>query len=300
MKNAIRLPIAIVFASFLMFAACKPIMSPNPVVTTQSATNENVLPSDQVTPEAAPTALPGTERMSPTPLPTLPVTSQIEFYESLANNGGCELPCLLGITPGTTTWEEARSFAESISISKPIVPDPFYTSHISTNHEISLRGYLRFDTDDADVIQSIVFDASIRHGSFTATDDRHLAWYSIGEIIKRYGAPDNIYISTTEGPLDYSLTIVYSGKKLVIQYIGLGRLNEDEQYVICPNMGEGDISQLKLVVAAPEYPKDVKTLMGYPFWEGTRSLEEASGLSSETLYRLLTDEEQPTCLPLNR
>lgn len=34
----------------------------------------------------------------------------------LENNAGCQLPCWWGITPGKTTWAEARSFLESFAL----------------------------------------------------------------------------------------------------------------------------------------------------------------------------------------
>ena len=34
---------------------------------------------------------------------------QEEFYDLLRTNGGCELPCFLGIHPGETPLAEARS-----------------------------------------------------------------------------------------------------------------------------------------------------------------------------------------------
>lgn len=36
--------------------------------------------------------------------------------ELLENNGGCKLPCWWGITPGKTTWAEARIFLEGFSV----------------------------------------------------------------------------------------------------------------------------------------------------------------------------------------
>jgi hypothetical protein len=35
----------------------------------------------------------------------------------LENNGGCKLPCWWGITPGKTTWAEARQILEKTSLS---------------------------------------------------------------------------------------------------------------------------------------------------------------------------------------
>ena len=49
----------------------------------------------------------GTSTITPFPtlagLPTLSVDQQLKWYKLLKNNGGCELPCFLGLTPGKTT-----------------------------------------------------------------------------------------------------------------------------------------------------------------------------------------------------
>jgi hypothetical protein len=46
-----------------------------------------------------------------TPRPTLPKAQAENFaLNLLKTNGGCKLPCWIGITPGKTTWDEAYAF----------------------------------------------------------------------------------------------------------------------------------------------------------------------------------------------
>lgn len=70
--------------------------------------------------EILPTALPSqtaTASPSPTSLPTLTSDNAKKLVRKLLeDNGGCHLPCWWGITPGKTTWVEARHFLESFSI----------------------------------------------------------------------------------------------------------------------------------------------------------------------------------------
>jgi hypothetical protein len=95
----------------LMLAGCAqtPINTPTP----------SPLPTDSATPTLTPTITPTyTPSASPTPtaFPTLPTDqAQIRLFELLANNGGCHLSCLLGITVGKTRFEEARAILQPLN-----------------------------------------------------------------------------------------------------------------------------------------------------------------------------------------
>ncbi len=78
-------------------------VTPNKVVTSAPTSTK----------EAAPIPVP-----SPTDreVPTLSVEhARVRLVELLANNGGCQLPCFWGITPGETTAQQARNILAPLS-----------------------------------------------------------------------------------------------------------------------------------------------------------------------------------------
>jgi hypothetical protein len=104
-----------------------PSVTPNDIVVEPTRT----LPTATSLPVST-TALPVTsgETFTPlatealAPLPTLsPVEAKAFVLELTQNNGGCELPCFWGFTPGQTKWQTAEplltSFAYQIDYGAP-------------------------------------------------------------------------------------------------------------------------------------------------------------------------------------
>jgi hypothetical protein len=244
---------------------------------------------------------------SPTGLPTMSVESQLQFYALLENNRGCELPCVLGITPGETSWKEAAPFLADLARNKPLTPNPFsisdvfdeYIAEIYTGHEVLLDGNIQADVDGGNTIQHMTMFFEIKSGKFTETHDRHLAWYSLSDVMHRNGQPDDVYIYTTNQSLSYSIDIVYASRRFVVQYTGKAKLNDDSSYTLCPNLGDGDVSYVKIAVAGTRDPADVKTLIGFPFWEGSKLLDESTEITATDFYQLMTGDAQPACFMLH-
>ncbi len=105
-----------------------------PVIPTASVT-ETIAPKT-ATPTLAPSATSTRIPATPTDVPTLPVEdARQRLLDLLANNGNCQLPCLWGITPGESSYQDARSIllplrgvAETVYFD-PASPDsisPFY------------------------------------------------------------------------------------------------------------------------------------------------------------------------------
>ncbi len=101
------------FPSVEPAATRQPTPVPSPTTTPRPTANPRPPRTPSPTPTQTPTA-------TPLPFPTLePEEMQAFIAEMLAANGGCELPCWWGITPGVTPWEDVQqqflSYGESIS-----------------------------------------------------------------------------------------------------------------------------------------------------------------------------------------
>jgi len=128
-RNRISLVSAIFIVVFLW--ACngnqpviqKPFQEGRPGVETQTSTPlpASATPTPSLTPTLTPTPT-STSTPTPTatptltPLPTLPLQDAKNLVQELfETNRGCLLPCWWGITPGQTTWGEARQFLEQFA-----------------------------------------------------------------------------------------------------------------------------------------------------------------------------------------
>jgi hypothetical protein len=229
--------------------------------------------------------------------------SQRKLYDLFANNGGCELPCFLGITPATTSWQDAKVLFEEFARNAPLTPNPFavssihteYIANVFTNSEVTLRGHIQTNVDVNDLVQQMVFQVEITRDGRTESRDKHLVWFSIRGIFNRYGQPDSIFLYSTESDLGYSIYIVYEKLKLAVAYTGESTLNEDDSRTLCPNVGDGNISYMKIAVASPADPVNIKTLIGYPFWEGIAVFEDVSGMSENDFYHLVISDQPVIC-----
>lgn len=239
------------------------------------------------------------------PKPTLTYERQKEFFELLRTNGNCNLPCFWGIMPGKTLWEDANSFLEPFSYNAPITVDNFrstpaitaYDVAISTTMDIDLTMVVNVDVNRDGVVKDIIMRTEIFKDGYLGVDDKHMIWYSLSEIFRRLGVPDQIYFYLGSRG-DYSFDVVYEAVKAVIEITGQAKQSVNGNYRVCPNFGDGDIAYLKIAVVGPSDALDVKTLIGYPFWKGTPPFEEVAGLSVNDFYKLLTDEQQPVCFEI--
>ncbi|MCZ2122889.1 MAG: hypothetical protein LC108_11565 [Anaerolineales bacterium] len=252
------------------------------------------------------------KKITNTPFSTLLPSVQDSLFSILQNNGGCDLPCFLGITPGQTQWIEAKQILEMYSTNQPIRRDDTGSTEINTLYTISIATqmnettpvqmamYMSVNTDQHDIVKNIVFTSEIHESSgFPAYNDKHLLKYSLIDVYRRIGLPDEIYfdIGPTRG---YSLYAVYEKLKIVLIFPGRAEDGENNAHKICPNIGDNQISDLRIALASPSDSIDIKTLIGYPFWVNTPQFEEVTGMSIKDFYNLLIGDQQPACFEVQQ
>jgi hypothetical protein len=170
-----------------------------------------------------------------TPRPTLSPEEAEKLVLSLfENNGGCELPCWWGITPGVTTLQEAQ---DKIPILVP--PKPYYKGK-----GITITGFnipVPVDKDPLGIgeyganiyIQdNLVFAIGTNTGRIKSGMDTSLAG-----LLKVFGPPDEIWINMEPtGPNNqsgYEIELFYS--KIGILFNGTGLADIHGSFVrFCP------------------------------------------------------------------
>jgi hypothetical protein len=197
------------------------ILKPTPTETLRSTSTASPMPSP------TPTSTPATTR---TPQPTLlPQEAMRLVSELLETNGGCRLPCWWGITPGETSWDEARHFLQTFS------------TKILANRKASSQ---------TDGVYTLYFPHPKYGESFVhivvekgLVDILNPFWkmntptFQLDRILSEYGKPDEVYIKTVpNAPADhvpFNLILYYTEQRILAKYDYRGD-PRDELIQACP------------------------------------------------------------------
>jgi hypothetical protein len=242
--------------------------------------------------------------MTSAPAPTLIPDAQERFFSLLENNGKCELPCFLGIFPGKSSWVDANSILQPFDVNGSIPYDKTRSTATNRTYSTTIKTemrhdnltwmymYLHLDVDQNNLVQHIAMDVEIYGNGSTEFRDKHLLMYSLREVFLRNGPPDMIYYTFDRS--GYGFDVVYNKLKMVIDFAGNAKQNTDGGYTVCPNIGDGGISSMRIVLASSTDPIDVKTLIGYPI-DSNPTFEKATGISLDDFYHLMISDQQPAC-----
>lgn len=230
---------------------------PKPGVSMQSPTATRILPTE--------TALISTPTpdliLNPTPGPTMEIARQEALYDLIRVNGHCELPCLLGITPGRTSLEEAQAFFHDlvavnlklIGTSEVLDNGKIYRPYLYLSSRQRLDTSISFHVDSIGVIRVIEYEAiPIERGIYNTKDTR-LAYYSIDRLLKSLGMSDLLLLERDDMyPAGFSFYSYFPDVSTVVEYHGETDIDGIALDSICPIIGDGDIYLLRIVTASKD------------------------------------------------
>lgn len=224
-----------------------------------------------------------------------------KLQKFLDTNGGCDLPCVWGFTPGESTW------ADTIKIIERLVP---------TIHSSSSRGFEKefakyFSWMD---VHSFNFYFAQDNGHISIVDieatdiygmtEFHQLWtaYSPQKILDKYGKPTNILLFTTveygdqgNGKYGYMLWLDYSSSGFLLRYDGFVKNTEILQ--ICPQITDGG-QIIEIEVISAQTGIDAKSLDPVLQDANTRPIRpftEATGISYEELMDSAQNDQSSFC-----
>lgn len=218
-------------------------------IKTINPTFTNTLPgSATIAPSLTQTMLPSTTF---TPLPTntwtpQPTLSQEETTERvqklLTGDDICRLPCWGNITPGETSWEEAK--AHLATFAKVIdTPDNLFKGFVLPNSlepENSFGMGLRVDKR----VKIVELIYTYRHD------------YRLDQMLSNYGQPAEVWlyadwnISVFPMNLRYTILLYYPDQGILAAYQGFGEIGDI--YNICPSKIDYDGPQPILKLWSPQ------------------------------------------------
>lgn len=193
-----------------------------------------------------------------TPVPTLhPDEALEEVLKLYADNGGCELPCWWGITPGETTWEATHQLlaplgiiAEGASSRNGVV---IFSTEFIVPKRINPRGYLG---SAIWVKDGVVIAISLGGNRVMDGFD-----YSLAGLLEMFGQPEEIWLeihpkSSDDKPY-YYLQLFYPtlGIKIGSQR-GFAQVREDV-ITLCP----------------AEFSDYSKVSLGFLLWSSTETVD---------------------------
>lgn len=175
------------------------ITKPN-ISTTLTVPNTHVILTD------TPTLL-----ETPYVIPTLPTDkAQTVILNLLANNGNCLLPCLLGITPGESSFEEARKILlpfEGIATSSYLNQSDTGGINIRyVNIEAELNVSIGFVADSrSQYIDRVVLRANAQRKTKNGFEDifnsnlysKSMNYYLLSTVLSKYGRPTDVLLFTS-------------------------------------------------------------------------------------------------------
>lgn len=251
------------------------------VSSTESATLE---PTSTITIVKTPIILSETER-------------QDLILKLLDENGGCEMPCLWGITPGISTWNETKDLLEEkgLLVGAPIKANDLNIYGIVGG--LTIEGVKIHDGfgEMNGLVETISIQAS---GNPDEKFQQAFKNYSLKSIVTKLGAPSRVWLEGHEGDrFAYRLWVFYDEQGILLRYSGTTQVGG--KYHICPSVEDGDITTVEILVKGLQYQPSLEVISGYEDYqkEFIHSLNDL-GISPIEFYELFSGKSVNKCLDI--
>jgi hypothetical protein len=186
------------------------------------------IPTDTPSPSATSTAI-----------PTLSIeAARVYLLDLLADNGGCRLPCLWGITPGKSTYQEAKTILaplSGISYFTAFAPGVGNITPYYTEGNVIIYTGVDFLTNDNIVTRVVFRGRALKENKETLGKDsifgsklfgERLSLYMLPQILSEYGRPSSVMLMTVaEIPLPnrdpgvhFQILILYLDQGILVNY----------------------------------------------------------------------------------
>lgn len=180
----------------------------------RSSDNVSSTPTSTSIPQTSSTValtnIPITSTTPPVVTPNIPVEdARTRLIALLSNNGDCFLPCLWGITPGASTYQDAQSIFVPLSVLSERTsfnPEGGAVSLKYLKDDLILGAFVTFNVDtlsDNHIINNIGLDVRVvekMNSEYQVVFNsdffkEHLDYYMLPNILTEYGAPTTVMLS---------------------------------------------------------------------------------------------------------
>jgi hypothetical protein len=235
---------------------------------------------------------------------------QAFLAQMLADNGGCELPCWWGITPGETSWEETiRVFTEQgIRVSEAGQLGLEYPSGQYRERTLYADMLDVVFHEQNGVVQSVLVENDDYY--LPLRDDFAALWgrYALQPVLSRHGPPSQVHLNLNVGAgcvgsglfPDYVMWVIYQDQGIAIRYSGM-LISDHEKYLVCPVFGQ--VGQIQLRLQSPgadaelvDPSSEVYDLGGTFSIYGTAA--DLAGMSEQEFYEAFSDPVPQACISI--
>jgi hypothetical protein len=268
-------------------------------------------PSPSITPSNTPTNTP-----TDTPIPTLSLEEGHKlFLELIETNGGCELPCWWGITPGKTSMQDVTTLVTHLSS----IANYTYLGKVKLNQAVgdleiiqpgdskdfSIRWMFSASSED-----NIVTKIGISTMAYKETGDtlkklygnpyynELLNDYTLPKILSSYGPPSQMFITadilypgvdSKLRPRDtFKIRVLYPEQGIFVRY-SMPVESSGDNYLFCPSR-----SFVNMNLIAPYLDNnEIQTIMADSDWEVffepsryNKSPKEAIEMTIDEFYQI--------------
>ena len=239
-----------------------------------------------------------TPHMTWTPLPTLPADKALALVEELyVTNTGCRLPCWWGITPGITSWEEAKqffsTFATEIIQSESTQITEKGVSYTETRY---ILRYVVAGEYPVGAVSLHVINGGISFIQMGRLRIQHTI--QLHQLLEEYGPPTQIFISTFSDlplrPLPLTLVIFYDDQGIMAMYdYDAERIGDILRS--CP-MPVGTVLWLWSQDIEMDDEDIEFRVLGTDPNTSLRLLEDVTDYTIETFHQIFREADNETCL----
>jgi len=234
--------------------------------------------------------------------------------QMLQDNGGCQLPCWWGFTPGETSWKTAEVFFLSYGkridehVSRSTRRMYYSVDFAIPDHDVYIGQTYIVSGNVIDMIWVIARtsrNGEIVYGDATYAEDLHA--YMVPQILASYGKPEQVLIATyavaPEPWIPFDMLLFYPDQGILARYYGPIENEErnvvpvEESIRMCPHRTE-----FVLWLWSPEDEVSLVDVAGTGLGitpEGLyyhRPLEEATGMSIDEFYEIFVQPGNQACL----
>jgi len=210
---------------------------------------------------------------------------QARYDQMMQTNGGCQLPCWWGITPGETTIQEAQAYLHEL------LPDTYCGKNKDGQIICSLSNSSMFEMGQVSqrfFISLMVQGVTITEIVFGGAP----AYYALPRVLEQYGAPSEAWVRTFpdyygDGVLDFNLFLYYPEKGLEIGYTIYKADKNSDNIQAC----FGSVDNISVRLWSPSNRPTFEEL-GYTEWDGIMlPFEDAIGITLEEFFTRASSQQ---------
>jgi hypothetical protein len=280
------------------------IQLPSPIILPATVTAVST-PTFTSTPQVTVSAVPALSEES----------ARIHLLDLLKDNGGCHLPCLWGITPGKSNYQDARNILiplNSISTAETtyLDPSPLNGVLLGTISPLYIEGEQRLNSwvsylyDDNNIVNNIGFRVleeqviTDTNGNLigkqpvfdSSTFIKRIEYYSLSHVLSEQGMPSSVMIEAS-GLTGYpvvaagiDIALLYPDQGIWVNYT-MPMYNQDGIKMGCPAN-----AYIKMELYPPGNPETFYSFLDKTDWgvtkKGYKPLEEVTPMSVEQFYQI--------------